>query len=61
LSADTFAAKVSNVLTGLVDQQIQITQATLTTQQRAVQANVDELQTRQIEMDANLVGVIAFL
>jgi hypothetical protein len=61
LSADTFAAKVSNVLTGLVDQQIQITQATLTTQQRAVQANVDELQARQVEMDANLVGVIAFL
>jgi hypothetical protein len=61
LSADTFAAKVSNVLTGLVDQQIRITQATLTTQQRAVQANVDELQARQVEMDANLVGVIAFL
>ncbi|MBO9424451.1 hypothetical protein J7444_06955 [Labrenzia sp. R4_1] len=61
LSADTFAAKVSNVLTGLVDQQIRITQATLTTQQRAVQANVDELQARQVEMDANMVGVIAFL
>ncbi|XYK81688.1 MAG: hypothetical protein ROO70_05590 [Labrenzia sp.] len=61
LSADTFAAKVHNVLTGLDDQQIQITGATITAEEREVLASVEEVEARQGAVRSNIVGIVSFL
>ena len=61
LSADTFAAKVRNVLTGLDDQQIQITGATITAEEREVLASVEEVEARQGAVRSNIVGIVSFL
>jgi hypothetical protein len=61
LSAESFAAKVQNVLTGLDGQQIQITGATITAEEREVRANVEAVEARQGGVRSNIVGIVSFL